>query len=296
VLVITGASGMVGGPAIQNLIAAGQPIRALSSNAASASKLAALGVRETVIGNFRNAGDLRKLMDGAATVVHIPPSVVEDEDRIGFDVIAAARAARIEHFVFVSCFHSQISELRHHRNKLLVEDALIKSGLTYTILQPAMFMQNLGFIWSKIEQGLFEWPWDPARKYAMLDTEDLGEVIRVVSEQPRFRGGTYELCSPDTISVIDMAEQLSAALRKPLRTARGDADAWAVGMTAAGASAWSIQTVLGMCRFHDAHGYDGGNSLVLEMILGRHARTYRDFAARVAQRQGAALQREVPNH
>lgn len=282
-LVITGASGMVGAPAIRQLVSRGETIRAFTSSESSARRLKELGVSETVIGDFRHDQEIRRAMQGADSVVHIPPSVVEDEHLIGFQTLEASKAAGVKHFVFVSCFHSQISDLRHHRNKLLVEEAVIKSGLGYTILQPAMFMQNIGFIWANIEQGRFEWPWNPQKRYAMLDTEDLGEAIATVVCEPRFRGGTYELCSPDTISVAEMAEQLSQAWGKPLRAGWQRAEEWASGMKAAGAPAWSIETVLGMCRFHDRHGYDGGNAVVLEALIGHKASTYRDFASRLVK-------------
>jgi hypothetical protein len=169
-----------------------------------------------------------------------------------------------------------------------VEEALIKSGLTYTILQPAMFMQNVTFIWPKVEQGIFEWPWKPSGKYAMLDTEDLGEAIAAVVTQPRYRGGTYELCSRDTISVSDMAAEMGRALGKPLSAGRQDPAQWAELMRKAGSSEWSIETVLGMCNFHDRCGYDGGNAAVLEMIIGHASSSYRDFAQRLVVEKGAS--------
>ncbi|MHC8380533.1 SDR family oxidoreductase [Pseudomonas sp. LB3P14] len=167
IVAVTGASGLVGIPAIDFLLRKGEHLRVLTSSPASAEKLKARGVQETLLGDFRNDADLDHLMDGATTLVHIPPAVAEDEHLIGLRAIAAAQKARLEHFVFVSCYHSLIRELRHHHNKLLVEQTLATSGLTYSVLQPAMFMQNLNYIWTKIEQGIFEWPWDPTRRYTM---------------------------------------------------------------------------------------------------------------------------------
>ena len=119
----------------------------------------------------------------------------------------------------------------------------------------------------------------------MVDTLDLGEAIARVVTNPRLRGGTYELCSPDTVSVVEMAEILGAAMGKPLLARRQNPEEWASAMQAGGAPTWSVETVMGMCHYHDNYGYDGGNSFALEALLGRPARSYKAFAARVAEQQ-----------
>ncbi len=41
-----------------------------------------------------------------------------------------------------------------------------------------------------------------------------------------------------------------------------------------------------MCGHYDAHGYPGGNTLVLRTILGREPTGYREFAERFAREMG----------
>lgn len=281
IIAMTGASGMLGRPIIAALLGRGHQLKILSSSDASAAKLRALGALEVVRGDFRNDADLDRLLAGADAVLHIPPSVVEDEDRIGLSMIDAAQRAGTGHFLFMSCFHSIIPELRHHVNKLRVEQALLTSGLSYTILQPAMFMQNLGFIWAKVQgAGLFEWPWNPERRYSMIDVTDIAEATAIALADPRLRGGIYELCSDDILTGTQMAALLSEAMGRVVLAGRQDAAEWSAGMRASGAPAWTVETVAGMCAYHDAHGYDGGNAFILEAIIGRKATSYADFARR----------------
>jgi uncharacterized protein YbjT (DUF2867 family) len=178
----------------------------------------------------------------------------------------------------------------HHVNKLKVEQALTASQLAYTILQPSMFMQNLGFIWPKVQaSGVFEWPWDPEQRYAMIDVADIAEATAITITDPRFLGGTFELCSNDILTVAEMAGMLGEAMGRDIRAGRQDAKAWAAGMAAAGAPTWAIETVQGMCAYHDAHGYAGGSAFVLEAILRRRVGDYSAFARRwVAERQSFA--------
>lgn len=275
---------MLGAPIIAALQRRGIGPRVLSSSETSAARLRALGVADVIIGDFRSDADLDWLLAGAASVLHIPPSVAPDEDAIGLSMVAAAERAGVEHFAFMSCFHALIPELRHHMNKLVVEQALTRTSLRYTVLQPAMFMQNLGFIWPKVQgTGEFAWPWDPDQRYTMVDVADIAEASAAILADPKFIGGTYELCAGDELTVTEMAAMLGAAMGRTIRAGRQEADTWSDGMRAAGAPSWSIETVAGMCDYHDRHGYAGGSSFVLEAILGRKPTGYAEFARRWVQ-------------
>jgi uncharacterized protein YbjT (DUF2867 family) len=141
-ILVIGASGAIGRPTVRHLVKRGAKIRALSSKESSAANLKSLGVTETVIGDLTNDADVSRAMAGAASVIHIPPRFREDEAEIGQRVLKAAVEAKVGHFVFSSVFHPQMRDMDHHFNKLVVEEALIDSGLSFTIMQPAMFMQS----------------------------------------------------------------------------------------------------------------------------------------------------------
>ncbi len=280
-IVIVGASGAVGVPTIRHLVDRGARIRALTSNPKSAERLSALGVAETVIGDFRNDADVRRAVDGAAAVFHIPPRFTEDEAEIGLRVVAAARAAKVGHFVFSSAFHPQMRKMDHHWAKLLVEEAVIESGLDFTILQPAMFMQNLRVEWPTLrERGVYPRPYSPDRKMATIDTEDLGEAAALVLTDKRFRGAIFELAGPDSLTTAEMAAIIGEEWGRPVRAEKRDPAEWAAWAQSRGWKPWSIAAYLKMCAHYDAHGYPGGNPFVRSAILGRPPGTYRSFIKR----------------
>lgn len=277
-ITVIGASGAVGRPAIARLAKAGATLRALTSRAASAETLHAAGVAETVVGDFLRDDDLERVLAGTTSLLYVPTAMRADEAEIGKRVVGAAKAANISHIVYISCFHSQISALAHHRHKLMVEEAIVESDLTYTILQPSMFMQNLAFIWGDIqENGVMRWPWDPASYFNLVDTGDLADVIAKVLLDPGYQGASFEVCGPETISVHDAAAQLSEVWGRPVRAERYDPQTWAGGMLAMGMSEWGVNNMLNMALHYDEHGYTGGNPLVLETITGRPATRYKDF-------------------
>jgi uncharacterized protein YbjT (DUF2867 family) len=207
----------------------------------------------------------------------------EDEAELGRTVIKAAKNAGVSFVTYVSCFHSQISALAHHHHKLLVEEALIESGLAYTILQPSMFMQNLFFVLQDVKtNGVVRWPWDPNVDFRLVDVDDLAAVIVRALVQRDLVGGTFEICGPQLLSVADTAAILGELLGKPVVATRHDRAVWSQGMRAMGMSDWGVGNMLAMSD----HGLTGGNSLVLDTLLGRAATDYRTFAARVLSEHG----------
>tara|TARA_R110000772_G_scaffold73034_11_gene159045 strand:+ start:2591 stop:3466 length:876 start_codon:yes stop_codon:yes gene_type:complete len=280
-ITVIGASGVVGRPAIERLVREGARLRALTSSDSSAALLREAGVEKTVVGDFRTDADLDRVLVDTRSVLYIPAAMQQDEAEIGKRVVAAASAAGVDHFVFISCFHSPVTALAHHHHKLLVEEAILEAGLTYTILQPSMFMQNLAFIWRDIcENGVMRWPWIPSRCFNLVDVEDLAAVIVKVLLDPGLRGATFEICGPETISVSETAARLSRLSGKQVHAEQYDPQIWAKNMEAVGMSAWGINNMLNMARHYDEHGLTGGNPLVMEAILGRSAASYDDYVSR----------------
>lgn len=280
-ILIIGASGAVGVPTVRQLVRRGARVRALTSNATSAARLKSLGVAETQVGDFRSDADVRRAIDGARSVLHIPPRFTEDEAAIGLRVVAAARAAGVEHLVFSSVFHPQMRKMDHHWSKLLVEEAVIESGIPFTIVQPAMFMQNIGVEWPAIrDTGVYVRPYSPDRKMALIDTDDLGEAIAIVLTERGYRGATFELAGSDSLTHSEMAAIISEEWKRPVRAAKRDPQEWAASARERNWKPWSIEAYLKMCAHYDAHGYPGGNPLVLATILGRSPGGYRAFVRR----------------
>jgi uncharacterized protein YbjT (DUF2867 family) len=256
-------------------------LRALTSNEASGAKLTAAGVGEVVVGDLTNEADVRRALQGVASVMHIPPRFREDEAKIGLRVVRAAVDAKVKHFVFSSVFHPQMRDMAHHFNKLVVEEALIDSGLQFTILQPAMFMQNINLEWPTIEdRGVYLRPYSRLKRMALIDTEDLGEAAARVLAEPGYRGATFELAGPDQLTTAEMAAILSEEWGRPVRAEKRSLDDWTSWAQQRGWKPWSIRAYRAMCEHYDAHGYAGGNPLVLSAILGRPANGFRQFVRR----------------
>lgn len=288
-ILMAGASGAVGTPAIKHLVERGASVRALTSNDDSAERLKGLGVAETAVGDFRSDADVKRAVEGVSAVFQVPPRFTEDEAEIGIRCVNAARAEGVGRYVFCSAFHPQMRQLDHHWSKLLVEEAVIESGIPFTILQPSMFMQNVAVEWKAVaEDGVYPRPYSPDRKMALVDTEDLGEAVAIILTEEGYDGATFELSSGETLTHAEMAAVFAEALGREVRAVQRDLDEWERWARERGWAEWPIQAYKKMCDHYDAHGFPGGNPLVLRTILGREPGGYRAFAERFVAGKKAA--------
>lgn len=290
VKLIIGASGAVGLPTIRHLVAVGAHVRALTSSEQSAARLRSMGVSETVVGDFRSRDDLRCACDRIEAMLYTPPRFTEDEADIGFGVVAAAKTVGVKRFVLTSVFHSQLTRLPHHRNKLRMEEAVVESGLPFVILQPAMFMQNLRIEWPTIEaEGVYYRPYSPDRKQALIDTDDLGEAAACALLSPALEGATLELAGPDSLTQHEMAAIIAGLTGRSVIAKMREPSNWAEWARGCGWLPWAVDTYLAMCAHYHEHGYAGSNPLTLSAILGRAPTGYRSFIERFLAERAKAV-------
>ena len=279
-ILVTGAAGKTGRALVRALAARGQAVCALVRHADHTGLLEASGAREVVIGDMRDEAALRQAAQGARSIYHICPNVHPDEIAIGKAAIAAARAAGVEQFVFHSVLHPQVEAMPHHWNKLRVEEALFESGLRYTILQPAAYMQNMLAAWNEImSQGVYHVPYSIHAPMSLVDLEDVAEAAAAILTEPGHAGAIYELTGAETLTPSDVAGILSQKLRQPVRAEQITIEAWIDSAAASGMGAYPIDTLAKMFRYYDRFGL-WGNSRALRDLLGRAPTRFETFVER----------------
>jgi len=149
VILVVGATGMVGGMIVDGLLDHGKRVRALVRSPEPAASLGARGA-ETVLGDLKDRSSLDRVCAGVDVVITTansasrggddnPETVEEQGNR---SLVDAARAAGVRHFVFTSALGSALdSPVPFLRGKAIAEQYLTASGLNYTILMPNLFME-----------------------------------------------------------------------------------------------------------------------------------------------------------
>ena len=279
-ILVTGAAGKTGRAVIRALASRGVEIRAFVRRSEQRQGVESVGAAEVFEGDLRSREAVADAVSGADAVYHICPNVHPDELGIGRRVLAAALAAGVGRIVFHSVLHPQTEAMPHHWAKMRVEELIFESGLEYTILQPAPYMQNVLGQWRSItEQAVFRVPYDLDSRVAMVDLEDVAEAAARVLTEDGHAGATYELCGPDLLDQREVAAMLGSALGTSVRAVAMPPREWAEGARAAGLGERRIETLLAMFRYYECFGMAGAPR-VLEALLGRPPASFEEFIAR----------------
>jgi uncharacterized protein YbjT (DUF2867 family) len=277
-----GATGPNAGLVVPELVKRGVEVRAMVRAEGKADAARQRGVTEIAIGDLRDPGSLRAAVEEVEGVFHINPAFAPDEAGMGEAMVQAAAAAGVRKFVFSSVYHPSLS-LTNHAGKRPVEEALYGSGMDFTVLQPAMFMQTLGGIWpSVLEQGQIAMPYAKLAKVCYVDYRDVAEVAAAAMTGTDLSYGTFELCAPGMVTRTDIAQMMSDAAGRRIEAAEVDFDQWAdAAKIPDGPMRDGFKR---MYAEYDQHGFAGGNALILRSILGREPRTLRAYIEELASR------------
>ena len=290
-ILITGATGKTGQAVIDALaVRGGHRLRALvqpgRQSSAAAIKISAQA--EIMVGDLLNAATLAAAFSGVHALYHICPNVHPQEVAIGQNVIGAARAARVTHFVYHSVLQPQVEAMPHHWSKMRVEEMLCAAQLPFTILQPSAYMQNLLPDWQTITaNGVHSVPYPPETRLSLIDLIDLAAVAALVLTEPGHFGATYELCGTPGLTQTQLAESLSRQLNRPVRTETVSLNDWEKAARARGLNDYAVATLLAMFRYYALHGLSGSPN-VLRWLLAREPTTLAAFVQRTAAALPAA--------
>src|SRR5205823_453635 len=112
---------------------------------------------------------------------------------------------------------------------------LFKSGLDFTILQPAAYMQNVLASWPLIaEQGVYRVPYAVTTRLGMVDLHDVAEAAGRVLTEPGHSGAVYELAGSEVLSQREVAAILTQCLGRPVHAEALPQAAWVQGARQAG--------------------------------------------------------------
>lgn len=283
VILLTGANGTTGHAIIRHLVKRGATVRGLVRSRKSAETIEALGAQAHV-GNLRDTASLDAAFDGADRVYHLPPGLQSDEVEIVRNVIGASQRARVRLFGYHSVSYPQLPAVRFHWEKLKAETEILYSGLTFFIVRPCQYMQNV--LWSLpriLDEGVFALPWSPERRMVSVDVEDMGEAIAIILIKPGFEGGTYEFCSVEhALTRHEMAERLASAFGRKIVAGQKPIEEALQAERFKHYTPDQLEQMSALYRFFDRNGTPGFNNRTLAMILGREPTSYAAFARRLA--------------
>ena len=276
---MVGATGSNTGAVLPELVKRGATVRALVRDEERAAVARRRGASDTVIADLADPGSLRAAVVGVDGVFHVNPAFAPREADMGVAMVEAARGAGVRKFVFWGVIRPSISAMVNHAAKQAVEEALYTSGMDYTVLQPAMFMQGLAAYWPEVvEHAKLSMPYSVSAKTCWVDNRDVAEVAAVALTGDELAYGTFELCAPGMVDRVQVAAMISEELGRPVEAAQLPLRQWASRFP----EGHLRDGLTRMMAHYDEHGFPGGNALVLRAVLGHEPRSLKQYLHELA--------------
>lgn len=217
ILAVTGGTGFVGRHAMDQALAAGHRLRALTRR----SQPARDGV-EWIAGSLADRPALDRLVSGSDGVLHIA-GVVNAPDRAGFAagnvtgteaVLAAATAAGIRRFVHVSSLSAREPHLSGYGwSKAAAEDRVRASTLDWTIVRPTAIYgpgdTELRDLFRAARSGVALLP--PPGRMSAVAVEDLARLLVTLATRPGDHA-TFEVDDGRTWTHAEFARAIGRAV------------------------------------------------------------------------------------
>lgn len=276
-LLITGATGSVSSALRATLEGSDFDIRALIRDQAKAAPLQDQGV-QVVVGDLDDPRSLPPAFKGVQDLWLLVPNGPRASEN-SMNALWAARQAGVERVVRLSAIGAaHDAPTRSGRLHAMSDRELQVSGMSWTILRPHWFMQNLLNEAGDISaRGTFSLNAGDGR-LGMIDVRDIAELAaRILTDGPQHHDGkTYTPTGPQSASFADVAQRLTRILGKPVDYMPVSDETRRRTLLGHGIPAWIADMVIEYSQAYAAGWGDHTSSDFLD-IVGHPPRDVDDF-------------------
>lgn len=254
-VLVVGASGQLGTRIVQQLAAAGRPVRAMVRSTSQVDHLPRSGV-ELVIGDLMQPESLDAACRDVSAVIATANAVAPTHgssfgavDDLGYSaLIDACVRHRSGRFVLISVpVTPHDAAVPLFRTKRLIEQRLAASGLDHTVLRAGPFMDDwFALIGSALpargdpaplikrrwpflrhfvgatgrlidRHGIALVPGSAATRHAFIAIDDVAKALIAAVDHPALSNATRDLAGPELLSWGDVAALFAEILGRPVR-------------------------------------------------------------------------------
>lgn len=251
-VLVVGATGQQGGAVAREWLRLGYQVRGLTRNPAGPRARALMDLGATMVrGNLNDATSLARALegvDGVFLMTDFWEHGYGGEVSHGRNMIEAAEAAGVKHLVYSSVASAdRKTGIPHFDSKYDVEQLLVESGLSWTVIRPVSFMENWRGIPDPIVAGVYSTPLRPGATLQYVSVADIGRFAAMALENPAaWRGRAIDIAG-SSLTVEQQRDLFSRLLDRPVELR---AIPWSDYEARSGAE----MTV--MMRWFDRVGYD----------------------------------------
>jgi uncharacterized protein YbjT (DUF2867 family) len=227
-VLVVGATGLVGSEVCQKLARRGEKVRALVRESSSKEKIAALlscGV-EIQVGDLKDPDSIAAACRGVNAVISTasstlsrqPGDSIESVDTAGqLNLVNTAKSCNVERFLFVSFRRSPALSFPLGDAKEAVEKAI--TALNFTTIQASWFME----VWLSPMLG-FDYANATARIYgpgtapiSWVSFRDVAEICAVALRHPAAERTTIEFGGPEALSPLEVVARFERIGGRPFK-------------------------------------------------------------------------------
>ncbi|WP_072315155.1 SDR family oxidoreductase [Agrococcus sp. Marseille-P2731] len=210
-VLVTGATGYVGGRLAPRLVEAGHRVRVLARDPGRLRGASWADAVEVVRGDLEVASDTRRAMEGIDVVFHLVHAMSAGGDFAAAEleqarnVAAGAKAAGVQRIVYLSGLHPQGEHLsKHLASRVAVGDALLASGVPTIVLQAGIVIGSGSASFEMIRHLTEVLPYMPAPRWVRnfvqpIAVRDVLHYLVATASLPGEVHGAYDIGGPDVL-------------------------------------------------------------------------------------------------
>lgn len=280
-ILVTGATGKVGGQAVSQLLDAGVAVRALTRDPASAALPEGA---EVVRGDLADPATLDDALDGVESVFLVWPTLSADHAAPATIKAIAEHARRIVYVSARGVPDPAPDAPEGDPNSILGSHALLErliegSGLEWTFLRPGGFAANTLMWASQIrDTGIVRWVHGAASR-ALIHERDIAAVgVNVLTGTGTGHAGArYVLSGPEPLTQIEQVTAIGEAIGRPVRWEELPPEVALRGLLDQG---WPPEAAEGMIGAHaQMVTFPESATSTVEELTGSPATPFRRWAA-----------------
>ena len=228
-ILLTGATGLVGSALLRRLVAPEGPGRTVRCLVRDPRRLGADRVRvQIALGDLADPPSFRNALRGVQAVVHLAATIrdqqagsIEELNGIAtWRMVQAAERAGVERFVFFSALSASAhNRTRFLRSKALAEEAVSESSLRHDVLAPSVVYAP-GDQFATLMSRMALLPVMPfsgsgRAKYQPIWADDVADCVMGLLAQEGEASRRLELAGPETLSHEDLVRTILQAAGRP---------------------------------------------------------------------------------
>ena len=227
-ILVAGSTGVLGFEICRRLRERGKSVRALVRNTSAPQKVDALKKlgAEIVTGDLKDPASLDAACEGVDAVISTVTAITTAKPGDSFDatdghgninLVDAAKRAGVQQFVFVSFETDEMPDAPLVQAKRQAGVHLQESGMAYTILQPALFMESwLGpMLFADPATATAKVYGDREVKFRYVAVADVAEVAAQSIDNPNARNAQISFGGPEALSQREAVRVFEEVFGKP---------------------------------------------------------------------------------